>query len=161
MLQRPRAGLDSAALLHEGVSSSTQAPSRFDPWVLLFVLAGLGNLVNGLGMIVAPGPWYRELPGSIPDFGPYNEHFIRDLGCMFSTWGAALIWAAVRPRARVTIVALLAAWYGAHALVHVYDTARGFVGPEHWVLDLPLCYAPALLMIGILVVLLRGGQRAE
>ncbi len=126
------------------------------PLFLLLLLAGLGNVANALWMLGSPGSWYTTLPGGVPDFGPYNEHFIRDLGCMFLTWGAAMVWAAFRPASRLTIVAMLAAWYGGHAMVHVYDTARGLVGPEHWVLDLPLCYGPALLMVGLLIVLLRG-----
>ena len=133
-------------------------PPRRDPWFLLLALAGAGNLLNALWMLLAPEHWYLGLPGAIPDFGPYNEHFVRDLGCMFLTWGLAMLWAAGHHASRVTVVALLFAWYGTHALVHVYDTARGLVGPEHWVVDIPLCYAPALLFGGMLVLLRRGGS---
>lgn len=135
--------------------SNSGASVTEDPLSLLLALAGLGNLVNGIWMLVSPLGWYAEMPGAIPDFGPYNEHFIRDLGCMFVTWGAALGWAAARPSARVVILALLTAWFGTHALVHVYDTARGFVGPEHWIVDLPLCYAPAVVMATLLILVRR------
>ena len=134
------------------------SPRARDHWTLLLALAGLGNLTNGLWMLAAPLTWYTELPGGVPDFGPYNEHFIRDLGCMFVTWGAALCVAARRPATRLVIVSVLALWFTTHALLHVYDTARGLVGPEHWVLDLPLCYAPAALLLGM-VALLRRGRR--
>lgn len=132
-----------------------------DPWTVLLALAGLGNLATASWMLLDPMSWYVGLPGAVPDFGPYNEHFIRDLGCMFFTWAAAMGWAAWRPQARVVIVALLLAWFGTHALVHVYDTWRGFVSADHWVLDVPLCYAPAGLLAVMLVMLRRVEAREE
>ena len=43
-----------------------------------------------------------------------------------------------------------------HALVHVLDTVRGLVGPEHWWIDVPGVYAPAVLLVGLLVALRRS-----
>ena len=43
-------------------------------WVLP-VLLGL----NGAFMLVAPGPWYETVPG-VTGTGPFNPHFIRDIG---------------------------------------------------------------------------------
>lgn len=139
-----------------GSAARRPPPRRLDPWTVLLGLAAVGNLATALWMLAEPMGWYSTLPGAIPDFGPYNEHFIRDLGCMFLTWGGALAWAAWEPRARIVLLTLLTAWFGSHALVHVYDTARGFVPPEHWLLDIPLCYAPAGLMAVMLVVLRRA-----
>ena len=34
-----------------------------------------------------------------------------------------------------------------HALVHVWDTARGFLAPSHWAIDFPGVYAPTILLI--------------
>jgi hypothetical protein len=133
---------------------------RADPWTVLLVLAAIGNLANALWMLADPMGWYASLPGAVPDFGPYNEHFIRDLGCMFLTWGGALAWAAWSPGTRIVILTVLTAWFGTHALLHVYDTARGFVPPEHWLLDIPLCYAPAALL-GVMLVIQRRTKPTE
>ncbi len=115
------------------------------PWILLFALPGLGNLGNGLFMILAPFTWYTELPAGVPDFGPYNEHFVRDIGCIFITLGLVACAGAWSPRLRFPAALVLAFFFGAHALVHVFDTARGLVGPEHWLVDLPLTYLPAII----------------
>ena len=121
----------------------------FDPWTLVFGLFGLGNLANGLWMLADPAGWYHTLPAAVPDFGPLNEHFVRDIGCIFVLIGAGLVWAAVRPGLRLAACIVAAGFSGLHALVHVLDTARGLVGPEHWMIDVPGVYGPALLLVGL------------
>ena len=34
----------------------------------------------------------------------------------------------------------------AHAVLHAYDTLRGALGHNHWLLDLPGVYLPGLLL---------------
>ena len=130
------------------------------PWLLLLV--GAGSLANGVFMLVDPGRWYTDLPAAVPDFGPLNEHFVRDIGCAFTTVGVALAWAAFVPRFRPPLVAMAAVFFVAHAVLHVFDTARGAVDARHWWLDLPGVYLPALLLAVAAVVLLRreGGRGA-
>jgi hypothetical protein len=118
----------------------------FDTWTIVLGLFATGNLANGVWMLADPGHWYENLPAGVPDFGPLNEHFVRDIGCIFFLLGVALAWAAVMPRWRVAACALVTGFYGLHALVHVIDTARGLVGPEHWVIDLSGVYVPAVIM---------------
>jgi hypothetical protein len=36
---------------------------------------------------------------------------------------------------------------GSHALLHTYDTLRGFLGSDHWWLDLPGVYLPAVVLL--------------
>ncbi|MCB1306078.1 MAG: hypothetical protein KDK37_17440 [Leptospiraceae bacterium] len=114
-------------------------------WKILLVLAGIGNLLNALWMLIDPEGWFFELPAAVPDFGPLNVHMVRDLGALFLTWAGLHFWAAFAPRLRATLLAIMAIWYLQHALVHVFDTARGLVGPEHWIIDLPMVYVPALI----------------
>lgn len=126
-----------------------------DRWkALLLALAAL-NVANAVWMLADPHLWYTDLPADVPDFGPYNEHFVRDLGFVFLTLGGALAWAARRPEWRLPLVAVTAAFYFLHAAGHVFDTARGFVDPHHWWLDLPLVYLPAVLLLGMSVALAR------
>jgi hypothetical protein len=121
----------------------------FDTWTIVLGLFALGNLANGAWMLADPAHWYTNLPASVPDFGPLNEHFVRDIGCTFTLLGIALAVGAVVPRWRVAACAATAGFYGLHALVHVVDTARGLVGPEHWTIDLSGVYVPAALLLGV------------
>jgi hypothetical protein len=120
-----------------------------DPWAIVLGLAALGNVANGAWMLADPVHWYENLPAGVPDFGPLNEHFVRDVGCAFAVAGAALAVAALRPAWRVAACGAVALFYLLHALVHVVDTLRGLVGPEHWRIDAAGVYAPALFMVAV------------
>lgn len=126
-----------------------------DAWTIVLGLFGLSSLANGIWMLADPPHWYATLPAGVPDFGPLNEHFIRDIGCTFVLLGVALLAAAVVPRWRFAAALAAAGFYGLHALVHVLDTARGLVGPQHWMIDLPGVYVPAVLLIAIAALLWR------
>jgi len=118
----------------------------FDGWTIVLGIFAVSNLANGAWMLAVPVHWYEHLPAAVPDFGPLNEHFVRDIGAAFTVIGLGLAVAAVVPRWRVAACAAAAAFYGLHALVHVVDTLRGLVGPEHWLIDLPGVYVPAVLL---------------
>lgn len=128
-----------------------------DGWASwLWVLAAL-NFANGIWMLADPKLWYTDLPAGVPDFGPYNEHFVRDLGAVFICFGVALLWSARRPQYRLPLVALTTLFYVLHAAGHVFDTARGFVDAHHWWLDVPGVYAPAVLLV---VMTVRLAQKS-
>jgi hypothetical protein len=131
---------------------------RVDAWTIVLGIFALSNLVNGAWMLAAPVHWYENLPAAVPDFGPLNEHFVRDIGCIFTLLGVGLAIGAVVPRWRVAACAAAAAFYGLHALVHVLDTMRGLVGPEHWMIDLPGVYVPAVLLAGLTWLVSRYGR---
>ena len=97
----------------------------FDSWTIVLGLFGLGNLANGFWMLADPVHWFYTLPAGVPDFGPLNEHFVRDIGCIFTLMGAGLMGAAVWPSWRVAATAAAAGFSLLHALVHVIDTTRG------------------------------------
>ncbi len=130
----------------------------FDGWTIVLGIFALSNLANGAWMLAVPVHWYEHLPAAVPDFGPLNEHFVRDIGAAFTVIGLGLAVAAVIPRWRVAACAAAAAFYGLHALVHVFDTLRGLVGPEHWMIDLPGVYVPAVLL-GVLAWLVARSSR--
>src|SRR5207249_4706870 len=89
-----------------------------------FWLFGLLNLANGCWMLVAPASWYHGLPASVPDTGPLNPHFVRDIGAAFITIGVALCIAA--PGARRHPAVLRA--------------------PAHWAVDFPGVFLPAIVL---------------
>lgn len=132
-----------------------------DPWTWVFLVGGLGNLANGLWMLANPAHWYATLPAAVPDFGPLNEHFVRDIGSTFAMLGIALVWGAFQRGVRLPVLALVTLFNALHALVHVWDTSRGLVGPEHWSIDFPAVYLPTLVLVGLTIALTRGTTEAR
>ena len=118
-------------------------------WLLL-VFGGI-SLANAAWMLADPLLWYHELPAEVPDFGPFNPHFVRDIGCAFATVGVTLVWAALSPHRRFALTAVGAFFYLAHAALHVFDMLREAVEPDHWWLDLPVVYFPAIALLAAAV----------
>lgn len=136
------------------------AAPRDRVWWILVVFAVV-NLANGVWMLADPKLWYTDLPARVPDFGPYNEHFVRDLGFVFLTLAGALWWAAQRPAFRLPLVVVTTAFYVFHAAGHVFDTARGYVDADHWWVDVPAVYLPALLLVPFTFWLARRDPTAR
>jgi len=90
-----------------------------------FWLFGAMNVANGLWMLLAPASWYHGLPAEVPDTGPLNPHFVRDIGAAFLTLGVALWAAAPAARRHPGVLRATALFYGLHALVHVADLLAG------------------------------------
>ncbi|MCW5889790.1 MAG: hypothetical protein KIT14_04490 [bacterium] len=130
-----------------------------DPWRWGLAIAAVANLANAAWMLVEPADWYARLPAGVPDTGPLNVHFVRDIGSAFAMMGVALGWAAFRPALRAPFLALTALFYVLHALVHVTDTLAGRLPPSHWLVDTPGVYAPAVVMIVLAVLATRGAER--
>ncbi len=81
-------------------------------------LLGLFHGVNGARMIVAPALWYGATPG-VDLAGPYNPHFVVDIGFIFLISGAGFLFWAIRPAEARQILAMAAAWPAAHAGFHM------------------------------------------
>ena len=112
-------------------------------YILAAVMAG-----NGIYMFVDPPGWYAAVPG-VPDTGPLNLHFVRDIGIAYMTAGAALAWSALGAGWRVSAVAAL--FIGGHSLLHVGETIGGH---HHDVLlnEIAAVHLPAVLAIVIAVM---------
>ena len=137
------------------------AERKLDGMGWLFLILGLGMGANALWMLAGPMHWYTDLPAAVPDTGPFNAHFVRDIGCAFLTVSVALVWAARSQRFRMPLAVISAIFLGAHALLHIYDTARGALGDNHWWLDLPGVYFPALAIGAAAYVLARREASAR
>ena len=120
--------------------------ARLDRMGWLLLVLGAASVVNALWMLAGPMHWYEELPAGVPDTGPFNPHFVRDIGCAFLTVGVAQVWAAFARRWRLPLVSLSALFLVAHAVLHVYDTVVGNLPHSHWWLDLPGVYLPAVVL---------------
>ena len=111
-------------------------------WVL-----GLLAAASGVFMLAAPAAWYAMVPG-VPDTGPFNAHFIRDIGAAFLVAGGSLVWFARDARARPNALTS-AAFFTLHALVHLSDAITGRESIYQAVHDLPTVYLGAPLALWI------------
>ncbi|MEM7097357.1 MAG: hypothetical protein AAF541_03790 [Pseudomonadota bacterium] len=112
------------------------------------VLLGLAMIANGIFMTVAPEPWYWAIPG-VPDRGPFNQHFIRDVGFIYGIAGAAFLYGAINVTQRFQLWLIPTAWLTFHAIFHVWEVIVGICGPEALAQDFAGVTLPALLSIAL------------
>jgi hypothetical protein len=84
---------------------------------LIAAIIAIPTLFNGLVMLFAGSHWYQSVPG-VTDTGPFNPHFVQDIGIAFLVTGLALAARAWRPRYWPAAVAG-AGFLAAHALLHL------------------------------------------
>lgn len=121
-------------------------PGRFLKQACLATAAalGLGALANGTFMLLAPGEWYVSVPG-VTTTGPFNQHFIRDIGLVFLFIGTAFLTGIARRRHRVVAWGASTVWLGGHALFHVWEVAVGICGSSALARDFPAVSLPPIL----------------
>lgn len=129
--------------------------------VSLATAATLGVLaeVNGLFMLVAPEPWYLVVPG-VTTTGPFNQHFIRDIGLIFLFIGAAFLVGTFVSRQRVLMWTVPTLWLWGHALFHFWEVAVGICGPSALARDFPAVTLPALIGTALVLWAFREGHTA-
>ena len=91
-------------------------------WRVLAAILAAFHGFNGLRMIFDPAGWYASVPG-IEHTGPFNGHFVPDIGFAFVTAAIGFaVWAA-RPRAAAWAI-MGAAWPALHGVFHVIGFAH-------------------------------------
>lgn len=113
-------------------------------------------LGNGLVMLAAPFPWYLTVPGVIQT-GPFNDHFVRDIGATYLACGIGTLFGALDLRRRAGAVVVAAAFQSVHAVIHLVTPFCGATVP--WPLlarDFPGVFLPTLLTIWLALVALRA-----
>jgi len=113
------------------------------------ILLGVAMLGNGVFMAIAPESWYWLVPG-VPDRGPFNQHFVRDIGFIYVLIGAAFGYGAIYTRHRFQLWLMPTAWLVLHAIFHVWEVLVGICGPEALIVDFGGVTLPALLGLGLL-----------
>ena len=112
------------------------------------VLLAVGLAANGLFMLAAPTSWYEVVPG-VSATGPFNPHFVRDIGCAFLVAGAGFAWNAIDRRRGWPAALAGAVFLSFHALVHLWDLLAGREHAHHFAGDLPLIFFPAVLALWV------------
>jgi hypothetical protein len=106
-------------------------------------LAGAVSIGNGATMLAQSRFWYVCTPG-VTDTGPFNPHFVQDVGLAFMVAGGGLLARAWRPAlwpAAVTGAAFLLA----HGGLHLWIIANG--DSKQPLFDFGAIVAPALVAL--------------
>jgi hypothetical protein len=122
---------------------------------VLLAIIGIYQAANGLVMLAVPDIWYSAVPG-VPETGPANIHFIRDIGLAFLAAGAALLMASRRPDDG-RLVAAATIFLGGHAIYHLLDMTHAATIAVA-ARNILLVVVPGLLP---LAALLPGGAKAR
>ena len=112
------------------------------------VALGVAAEANGVFMLVSPAGWYFAVPG-VTTTGPFNQHFVRDIGLIFLFLGTAFLVGAARPRFRVVLWSASTLWLCGHALFHFWEVAAGICGPSALVRDFAAVTLPAIIGAGL------------
>jgi hypothetical protein len=114
----------------------------------LAVLLGVAAIANGIYMLASPESWYFAVPG-VTTTGPFNQHFVRDIGLIFLFLGGAFLVGAARPELRVGFWAAASIWLTGHALFHFWEVAVGICSADAIPRDFPAVTLPAIIGIAI------------
>src|SRR5690242_18735341 len=117
--------------------------ARVLSWLQAVVLGG-----NGLVMLFGGLWWYGAVPG-VTATGPYNPHFVRDIGAAYLVCGIAHAAFALRPVAAWSALVAAAGFLTLHAGIHVFDAVCGTRPLADFMRDFGGVYLPALIAIGL------------
>jgi len=106
-------------------------------------ILGAFNTANGLAMLFVGSAWWTSVPG-VPETGPFNPHFVQDVGAAFLVAGLALGTRAWRPPYWPAAVAG-SAFLAVHAVIHLVMIASGH--DHHIGADILTVILPAALAV--------------
>jgi hypothetical protein len=125
----------------------------------LIGLLGIGLFVNGLIMLYNPAGWYFAVP-TVPATGPFNQHFLRDIGIIYVLVGALYVTGIYKPAQRLWMWGAATTWLALHGFFHLWEIGAGICGPETIVQNGHAVYLPAIIgLVGI--ILDRRQQRTQ
>jgi len=133
-------------------------PHRWDRIGWLLAATGAAALGNGLWALVASEHGYASLAS---DTGPFDVHFVRDIGEAYAMVGVALLWAARTPRWRAPLTSVATVFLGLHALGHVYEIATGALDLHQRLEELPGVLLAAPVAAGMSVRSLRLARQGS
>jgi hypothetical protein len=114
----------------------------------LAAILGIALAANGLTLLFAGLWWFGATPG-VTATGPYNPHFVRDIGAAYLVSGAGLAVFAIRPSQARLALQGAAAFLTLHAAIHVFDAVCGARPLAAFVRDFAGVYLPALVTLAL------------
>ena len=125
------------------------------------ILASILGVVLGLVatlMLISPETWYRLQPG-VAAHGPFNSHFVRDIGCANLLAGVALVLVGFGVSSSRTLLAVATAFLTLHAFIHLGEWAVGH--PPTGAADFLSVYGPPLICLALLATDLSAKRQAS
>ncbi|CAF3253059.1 unnamed protein product [Rotaria socialis] len=127
-----------------------------DRWTVICYVIGLINILSAVWMLIAPEHWYYNLPVGVPEPGPLNIHFIRDIGCTFLVLGFGLLAGGFYfIEFRLPLFTMNTLFYMFHMSVHIHEVVSGRLRMGIFWNDLPSIYLPAVVTLGLNIILIR------
>lgn len=103
---------------------------------------------NGVVMLFAGAWWYGAVPG-VTETGPFNPHFVKDIGAAYLVAGAGFAAFAWRPRPAWPALAAATGFLALHALIHVAEAVPSPTGPRDLANVFVGVIAPAAVALGL------------
>ena len=128
--------------------------------IAVAAILGIGAVANGCVMLASPLGWYFAVPG-VTNTGPFNQHFIRDIGIIYLFLGMAFLVGAARAEFRIVLWAAASLWLCCHALFHFWEVAVGICGSSALVRDFPAVTLPALIGVALTLWAIRDRRAAS
>lgn len=119
-------------------------------FLAIALLLGAMMFANAGYMLIAPSAWYFAVPG-VTTTGPFNQHFIRDIGLVYLLLGGAYALGVLHAGQRVLFWSVATFWLCGHALFHFWEVAVGICGVAAVSRDFPGVTLPALIGVALTV----------
>ena len=123
-------------------------PARESGLARLWIARLLAVLLaaNAAYMLFAAEAWYRSVPG-VTATGPFNHHFVGDIGLAFLAAAASLFLGSLRPDRLAGYALPAAIFLAGHALLHLVGYGLHAEGASTWFTDAVAIYLPALISL--------------
>ncbi len=116
----------------------------------IFIIIAILYLANGLIMLAAPLLWYQLTPGVVVT-GPFNSHFIRDIGLAFvGTSCSALLIFSTQYKKFAAIAAPII-FIGGHSIFHLLVFVHHQPSAIDIARDMTLIVIPSILFCALLI----------
>lgn len=102
-------------------------------WRITLLSLGFVYLALAVWALAAPASFAT----SLANFGPGDQHLVRDFGACSAAFGIGLVVAVRTPSWRTAVLTITAVWNGLHAVNHIIDSGKSHpaaVGPIEAVL---------------------------
>lgn len=128
-------------------------------WSAVLGVVAVVTLTNGVLMMLFSAPWYECIinPARASLF---NRHFVIDVGGTYFTLGAGMLWTVWRPHFAGPVLGMSLLFHVLHALNHVAEYMAGDLPSRHWTIEVFAIFAPLLLLVVLLRMAPRLGDRS-